>query len=82
MGEVMALSVYWLLSLSLMTAPMAVFTEFRTHGLAGFFESAIGRNVAETQFIRAEFGVVFEPKRLSRRDRLSLKLTNMLDETI
>ena len=82
MGEGMVLSVYWFLSLSFMTARMPVFTESRTHGWAGFLESVPSRTVSETQFIRTEFGVVFEPKRLSRRERLSLKLTNVLDQAI
>lgn len=37
------------------------------------------RTASETNFILYDYGVWFEPKRLSRRERLALALTNMAD---
>lgn len=42
-------------------------------------QSDVIRTASETNFILYEYGVWLEPKKLSRRERLSLALTNLAD---
>ena len=39
----------------------------------------VSRTISESNFILSDYGVWFEPRKLSRKDRLALALTNLAE---
>lgn len=42
--------------------------------------SSVARTGAEVQFIGMDYGVVYEPRKLGRKERLALRFSRMTDE--
>jgi hypothetical protein len=70
----------WLELLMVLGPTNAQFTDNsnKTHIKFGSNESK--RTQSEVKFIRMEFGIEFTPKKLSRREKLSLALTNAISD--
>lgn len=70
----------WLELLMVLGATNAQITDNSDKAHIEFRNNELKRTHSEVKFIQIEFGIEYAPKKLSRREKLSLALTNAISD--